>query len=478
MTETVASRAESGKAARKAMPRTAHARWEPLSDRIDPAELLKGQEATRVPELLAVRHDRMLASPFAFYRGAAVIMAADLASQPDTGLQVQACGDAHLANFGGFAAPDRALVFDMNDFDETAPGPFEWDVKRLAASFELAARERGLDEKRRRAIVQHAVKSYREAMAAFAGMRNLDVWYARLDAQAAMAKGQSRVSAADAARVKKNVMKAERKNSLRAFSTLTEFVDGRHRIVSDPPIIVPVRELVGEDQEQAVIEWVRERFKNYRASLQPDRQHLLDTYRIVDVARKVVGVGSVGMRAWIVLMLGRDEQDPLFLQLKEATTSVLEPYCGPSGYETHSQRVVEGQRLLQAASDVMLGWTRSEGLDGVERDFYIRQLWDGKLSPDYLTMSPDVFEVFAEICGWTLARGHARSGDRVAIAGYLGSSATFDDAIAEFAAKYAEQNQRDFDAAAAAVQAGELPSSATADVLAGEAPPVAAAVPA
>ena len=460
MTASTTARAETGKAVRKRLPRTAHARWEPLADRIDPVSLLRGQEKTRVPELLAVRHDRMLASPFAFYRGAAVIMAADLATQPDSGLVVQACGDAHLANFGGFAAPDRALVFDMNDFDETTPGPFEWDVKRLAVSFDLASRDRGLDEKGRRAMVRRSVKAYREAMAAFSAMANLDVWYARLDAAAIFARWQDRVSGRDVARVEKNVSKAEAKNSLKAFSKLTEFVDGRYRIASDAPLVVPIRDMAGGGDEQAVLEWLSERFGNYRTSLQPDRQHLLNSYRIVDVARKVVGVGSVGMRTWIVFLVGRDDQDPLFLQLKEATTSVLEPYCGASVYETHGERVVEGQRLLQASSDVLLGWARAEGIDGVERDFYIRQLWDGKASPEYATMSPEVFGIFAEMCAWTLARGHARSGDRIAIAAYLGNSATFDDAVADFATKYAEQNQRDYDATAAAVAAGTLEVSA------------------
>jgi uncharacterized protein (DUF2252 family) len=457
MTVDVATQTEAGKMVRKAVPRTSHAGWDPASDRFDPVELLRAQEETRVPDLLAVRHERMLASPFAFYRGAAVIMAADLATVPDTGLRVQACGDAHLANFGGFAAPDRALVFDMNDFDETNPGPFEWDVKRLAVSFELAGRDRGLDGKRRRDAVKRTVRAYREAMAGFAGMSHLDLWYARLDTASILSRWQGQVSGREAARLEKNAAKAAGKNSLKAFSKLTEYVDGKYRIVSDPPLIVPLREELSPGT--SMVEWLTERFHAYRATLQGDRQHLLDRYRIVDMARKVVGVGSVGTRTWIILLFGRDENDPLFLQIKEATTSVLEPYCGASEFDSNGRRVVEGQRLLQAASDILLGWVRTEGIDGVERDYYVRQLWDGKMSPAYELMPPEVFDIFAEMCGWTLARGHARSGDRIAISGYLGTSETFDDAIAEFAAAYADQNERDYDAVRAAVRDGLLASA-------------------
>ena len=443
-----------GRGARQNMPRSAHAEWFPAPDRPDPVELIAGQEITRVPELLPIRHERMLVSPFTFYRGAAILMAADLATQPDTGLRVQACGDAHLANFGGFMAPDRRIVFDMNDFDETNPGPFEWDVKRLVTSFELACRENGYDAKVGRKIVVNTVRAYREAMAGFATMGNLALWYDRLDVEGVIARWSSQVSPEVLARFQRNVGKAEAKNSLKALDKLTEVVDGDYRIKSDPPLIVPARELTADPE--ALTSWLHERFRVYRHTLQPDRRHLLEGYRIVDVARKVVGVGSVGTRCWIMLLLGHDDQDPLFIQVKEANESVLEPYAGRSGYASHGQRVVEGQRLLQSASDILLGWTTAMGLDGVEHEFYLRQLWDGKLSPAFDTMAPEMLRVFGELCAETLARGHARSGDRVAIAAYLGNGTTFDEAIADFASAYAEQNDRDYAAMTEAVKSGRL----------------------
>ena len=443
-----------GRGARQNMPRSAHAEWFPAPDRRDPVELIAGQEITRVPELLPIRHERMLVSPFTFYRGAAILMAADLATQPDTGLRVQACGDAHLANFGGFMAPDRRIVFDMNDFDETNPGPFEWDVKRLVTSFELACRENGYDAKVGRKIVVNTVRAYREAMAGFATMGNLALWYDRLDVEGVIARWSSQVSPEVLARFQRNVGKAEAKNSLKALDKLTEVVDGDYRIKSDPPLIVPARELTADPE--ALTSWLHERFRVYRHTLQPDRRHLLEGYRIVDVARKVVGVGSVGTRCWIMLLLGHDNQDPLFIQVKEANESVLEPYAGHSGYASHGQRVVEGQRLLQSASDILLGWTTAMGLDGVEHEFYLRQLWDGKLSPAFDTMAPEMLRVFGELCAETLARGHARSGDRVAIAAYLGNGSSFDEAIADFASAYAEQNDRDYAAMIEAVKSGRL----------------------
>jgi len=443
-----------GRGARQNMPRSAHAEWFPAPDRRDPVELIAGQEITRVPELLPIRHERMLVSPFTFYRGAAILMAADLATQPDTGLRVQACGDAHLANFGGFMAPDRRIVFDMNDFDETNPGPFEWDVKRLVTSFELACRENGYDAKVGRKIVVNTVRAYREAMAGFATMGNLALWYDRLDVEGVIARWSSQVSPEVLARFQRNVGKAEATNRLKALDKLPEVVDGDYRIKSDPPLIVPARELTADPE--ALTSWLHERFRVYRHTLQPDRRHLLEGYRIVDVARKVVGVGSVGTRCWIMLLLGHDDQDPLFIQVKEANESVLEPYAGHSGYASHGQRVVEGQRLLQSASDILLGWTKAMGLDGVEHEFYLRQLWDGKLSPAFDTMAPEMLRVFGELCAETLARGHARSGDRVAIAAYLGNGTTFDEAIADFASAYAEQNDRDYAAMTEAVKSGRL----------------------
>jgi uncharacterized protein (DUF2252 family) len=437
-------RASIGRAARAAVRRSSHASWEPPADRSEPAALLAQQETTRVEELVPLRHERMLLSPFTFYRGAAVIMAADLGSQPDSGLRVQACGDAHLSNFGGFASPERAMQFDINDFDETNPGPFEWDVKRLVTSFEIAARSNSFSEKEKRVVVNTAVKHYREAMVEFAGMTNLDVWYAHLDVEKVFAQARAQATPEEIKRFEKTLAKAQSKDNMKAFDKLTEQVDGEYRIKSDPPLIVSLGDLFSDDDETDLRAWLAERLRSYRRSLQPDRRHLLESYRMVDFARKVVGVGSVGTRCWVALMLGRDDSDPLFLQIKEAEASVLEPYAGRSGFANHGQRVVEGQRLLQASSDIMLGWIRTEGLDGVERDYYVRQLWDWKFSADIDSMSAKTMEVYARLCGWTLARGHARSGDRIAIAAYLGSGESFDKAIAEFAVAYADQNQRDY----------------------------------
>jgi uncharacterized protein (DUF2252 family) len=447
----VAERVERGRQARKAVPRAGLGVWEPPASRANPVDLLHEQELTRVAELVPIRHERMLASPFAFYRGAAVIMAADLGAGPNSGLVVQCCGDAHLANFGGFAAPDRSMVFDINDFDETSHGPFEWDVKRLAASFEIAARSREFSPKTVRGIVLDTARTYREAMAGFATMSNLDVWYTRLDAEQVFARWRDQVPTAEAERIERLVAKAQLKDNLKAFSKLTHVVDGEVRIISDPPLIVPASELAGDVDLDQIEEWIRERFRSYRRSLQADRRHLLEEYRLVDVARKVVGVGSVGTRCWIALLQGKDDGDPLFLQIKEAEASVLERHGGKSRYTNRGQRVVEGQRVLQAASDIFLGWLKSSDLEGVPRDFYVRQLWDWKLSPDLERMVPEVMKVYAQMCGWTLARAHARSGDRIALAAYLGSSDAFDRAIGNFAVAYAEQNQRDYEVAKAAL---------------------------
>lgn len=445
--QTASERAAIGKSVRHRVPRSSHGAWEQPPDRPDPVDLLQEQERSRVQELIPLRHERMLASSFTFYRGAAVIQAADLATSPSTTLLVQACGDAHLANFGGFRSPDRALVFDLNDFDETSPGPFEWDVKRLAVSFELAGRSSDLDPGDRRRVVRRMVRAYREAMGEFAGMRNIDIWYTRLDVLGVLDRWKKKMTSDRVKQFDRNIVKAQGKNSLKAFSKLTERVGDEHRIVSDPPIVVPIRELDSEIDPDRLFEWLHERFIMYRSSLQQDRRHLLDGYRVVDAARKVVGVGSVGTRSWILLLMGRDEHDPLFLQVKEAGPSVLEPHTGASEFESHGQRVVEGQRLLQATSDVLLGWVRAPGFEGGEFDYYVRQLWDGKFSPDYEAMSTKELRVFAQMCGWTLARGHARSGDPIAIAAYVGTGRVFDDAIADYATAYGDQNDRDFDAA-------------------------------
>ena len=429
------------------------------SVRPDPVSVLEEQAKTRVPDLVPVRHQRMLASPFAFYRGAAAIMAGDLATTPVSGIHVQCCGDAHLANFGGFESPERSLVFDISDFDETLAGPWEWDLKRLVASFAIAAQDREFDEALGRRAVAHTSASYRETMRTFAEMRNLDVWYARLDVQGMLDRWSSAVSTAELKRVERNIAKARTKSNLKAFNKLTEQVDGELRIISDPPLLVRLHDLLPTDRVDEVTHELSGWIHSYGRTLQADRRSLLESYQIVDLARKVVGVGSVGTRCWVALMLGRDTTDPLLLQIKEAEASVLEPYAGKSGYAQHGQRVVEGQRLMQAASDIFLGWDQTRDLEGVERHFYVRQLWDGKVSPDLATMPPSLLPIYGEMCGWTLARAHARSGDRIAIAAYLGSGDTFDRAMTDFAFSYAAQNARDYAAVANAVRDGRLPSA-------------------
>jgi uncharacterized protein (DUF2252 family) len=445
----VDQRVSIGKAARRAVPRSSHAAWTPPSARPDPVMLLRSQEESRVASLVQLRHERMLESPFAFYRGAAIIMASDLAGTLDSGLWVQCCGDAHLANFGGFAAPDRMLVFDMNDFDETNPGPFEWDVKRLATSFEIAARSRGFSTDTARSLALRCVRSYREAMAGFAHATNLDVWYARLDVNGLLERWRRQTSRQERERFERMVTRAQSKDSTKALTKLARKVDGEFRIVSDPPLIVSLEEVAREEHVELdspqLRAWLHDQFDAYRRALPSDRRHLLESYRLVDFARKVVGVGSVGTRCWIALLIGRDDADPLFLQIKEADESVLERHTAESQYATHGQRVVEGQRLLQAASDILLSWTSTTALDGVDRAFYVRQLWDWKISADLETITAKALKLYSEVCGWTLARGHARSGDRIAISAYLGSSPAFDEAIADFATAYADQNQRDYE---------------------------------
>jgi uncharacterized protein (DUF2252 family) len=450
---TIAERAARGKAARAEIPRKVHGEWEPSPVRPDPVELLEEQGKTRVEELVPIRYGRMLVSPFTFFRGAAYVMAADLAGMQRTGLHAQLCGDTHLSNFGFYAAPDRRLVFDINDFDETLPGPFEWDLKRLVASFAVAGRSRGFDKATRREINVAVTRSYRDAIAKFGAMRTFDLWYSRIDVEEFAAQWSSQVSKKVLARFDRNIAKARSKDSLSAFSKLVTVVDGEPRFVSDPPLIVPIRDLPGGAD---LLEGVHSVIRSYRETLQGDRRKLLERFRFVDVARKVVGVGSVGMRAWIALFLGRDNGDPLILQVKESQASVLEPFLGKSAFANHGERVVEGQRLMQAASDQMLGWLHTEGIDGAEREFYVRQLWDSKGSALVDLMVPKTMRLYAEICGQTLARAHARSGDAVAIASYLGSSDTFDRALATFAEAYADQNERDYDALKAAAGSGRI----------------------
>jgi uncharacterized protein (DUF2252 family) len=451
----VSERAAVGKAARSGAPRSSHGDWEPAGERADPLKILEEQALSRVPELVPIRYGRMAVSPFTFFRGAAAVMAADLDPTPVSGLEVQACGDAHLTNFGAFAAPDRSLVFDLNDFDETLPGPWEWDVKRLTASFEIAGRQNGFDRKQRRAAVLAAAGEYRQAMRRFAGMTNLEIWYSRLDADRLLEMLREE-EPATVKRVRKGMAKARGKDNLRALDRLTQGVGDKLRIISDPPLLVPVEELLeGHEREEfeAVILRVLE---SYRSTVQGDRRSLLGSYRFRHMARKVVGVGSVGTRAWIVLLSGRDDEDPLFLQAKEAQSSVLEPYAGASRFDNHGQRVVEGQRLMQAASDIFLGWCPARGIDGLERDFYVRQLWDWKRSVDPETLLAKGLAAYGRLCGGTLARAHARSGDPIAIGAYLGSGASFDEAIADFAALYADQNESDHAALLAAIASGRI----------------------
>lgn len=450
---TVADRRAVGKDARIKAPLEAHAEFAASPDR-DPVGLLLQQAESRVPELVPIRHGRMLVSPFTFFRGAALPMAADLAGTPTSGLRVQLCGDAHLANFGAFASPERRLVFDVNDFDETLPGPFDWDVKRLAASLAVAGRDNNYSTKERRKIVLAGVRAYRTAMREFARTPMLGVWYAHLDVEEAVAQVSSQLAAQQLKRTQKALAKARTRDSMQALSKLTTEVDGKRRIVSDPPLIVPVEELFAEVGSEALYEQIGELITKYVRTLQSDRRHLVRQFSMVQMARKVVGVGSVGTRAWIILLEAGDGQEPLFLQAKEAQASVLSDYCGRSRYANEGQRVVAGQHLMQAASDIFLGWQRTTGVDSIDRDFYVRQLRDWKLSVPTEQMIPSGMAVYAGLCGWTLARAHARSGDRISIAAYLGKSDAFDVAVADFAEAYADQNERDHAALAAAVADG------------------------
>lgn len=446
---TVDERRQLGKAARAKVPRSSHADWAPASDRPDPVAVVEQQNSDRIASLVPIRHGRMLTSPFSFYRGAAAVMAADLATRPTTGIDVQVCGDAHLSNLGVFATPERTLVFDINDFDETLPGPWEWDVKRLAASVVVAGRHNGFDEAESRRAALRSVRAYQRAMGEFAEMSTLAIWYSRLEAKDIVAMAE-RTKGKKA--VKRTLTKATRRNSLRARSKLAAVVNGEFKILADPPYVVPLHD-AGEIMDPAEAdELVQEAFHGYVESLSEDRKMLLSRYRIVDVAHKVVGVGSVGTRCFIALLEGRDHNDPLFLQAKEASPSVLENHLPQSVYEQQGQRVVEGQRLIQAASDTFLGWVR--GRHG--RDFYFRQLRDMKGSADVEAMDPRAMTKYAGLCGWTLARGHSRSGDPVAIAGYLGTNDTFASAVAEFARRYADQNEVDYTLLREACATGRL----------------------
>ena len=459
---TIDERIAFGRAARERVSRKSHGEWAPASDRRDPIEFIEEQATTRVPELVPLRHGRMSTSAFAFYRGAALVMAADLASVPHSDLTVQLCGDAHLSNFGLFQSPERKLVFSVNDFDETLPGPFEWDVKRLAASIEVAGRSRGFGSTTTGSIIERTVRAYREAMASFAVTTNLDTWYVRLDIEGIQERWGTQVKAKETAGMQRLVAKAESKTRMKALAKLTEEVDGELRFLSNPPLLVPFEDLAGESSEKTR-DIVVGALESYRDTLSADRHHLLGTYRFVELARKVVGVGSVGTRCWLALFVGRDNDDPLFLQIKEAEASVLERFLEPTKYAEQGQRVVEGQRLMQASSDIFLGWERVPGtlaMDGRDHDYYVRQLWDGKGSAVVETMKPHTMGMYGEMCAWTLARAHARSGDPIAINAYLGNSNRFDKAIAAFSKAYASQNEHDHQALVDAIASGRVEAMA------------------
>jgi uncharacterized protein (DUF2252 family) len=399
----------------------------------------------------------MLVSPFTFYRGAAKIMANDLAGTPNTELQVQCCGDAHLSNFGVFASPERRLVFDINDFDETLPGPWEWDVKRLAASMLIAARDNGYAVKDQERVVLDTAQQYRGALRRFAAMGNLAVWYARLDVDDFVDQFAAQFKQSQVKRTEKTLAKARTRDSMSAFSKLTHRVNGRAQIVDQSPLIVPIRALVEGVEETQLFEALHQLLHRFRQTLPHDRRILLEQFELADFARKVVGVGSVGTRAWVALMFGRDRDDPLFVQMKEAEASVLEEFVAGSQYSNHGQRVVVGQRLMQAASDIFLGWVHVDaGIDGVARDFYGRQLRDWKGSAEIEQMVPSGMAAYGRLCGWTLARAHARSGDRIAIAAYLGGGPAFDRALLEFSKAYADQNERDYAELSQAVESGRI----------------------
>jgi uncharacterized protein (DUF2252 family) len=452
-----------GKEARAKVPRDSHAAFVPGPDRPDPVSLLQEQAKTRVQELVPIRYGRMLVSPFTFFRGAALIMASDLSTTPRSGLTAQLCGDAHLSNFGVFASPERRLVFDCNDFDETHPGPWEWDVKRLAASVVIAGRNRGHPKAVRSQAIMALGQTYRESMRQMAALSNLDVWYFHVDAAEVVTSLESQATTSGskkqaqmAATATKLVTKAQTKDSMRALDKLTHIVDGKRCIISDPPLIEPIEEVFPGAEYERAVGMFKDLLRRYRQSLSTDRRHLLEEYQFSQMARKVVGVGSVGTRAWVVLMHGARQDDVLFLQAKQAEASVLERFTKKSIYGNHGARVVAGQRLMQASSDIFLGWQRSDGVDGVSRDYYVRQLQDWKGSIDTDTMIPEGLEAYGKLCALTLARAHARSGDRYAMSAYLGNNASFEKALAKFAESYADQNERDYEVFAGACKTGRL----------------------
>jgi uncharacterized protein (DUF2252 family) len=457
---TAEERAARGKALRKEVPHERHAVWAPPKKRGDPVGILEQQAAERMPDLVPIRYGRMSASAFAFFRGGAALMAADLAGTPTSGLHAQLCGDAHLMNFGLFITPERSLVFGLNDFDESLPGPFEWDVKRLAASMEVAGRDLGLHHAERSAAVLGTLRAYREGMAEFAAMRELEVWYAHLPAVELQAKLKASAGEKAGKEVDRQVQKSLRRDHLRAFDRLLRDEGGEIRFVSEPPLLTPAEELLGEEQRQRYVDVMRSFLNQYREGLPAHTRALMERYRFSHIARRVSGIGSVGLRTWVVLFIGRDTADPLLVQLKEAKHSVLEPYVEPIRFESQGRRVIEGQRFMQVASDPLLGCYRLKAFDGKVHDFYVRQLWDGKASIDVGRLSPAGLRAYGEACGWTLARGHARSGDRIAMAAYLGEKDTFDQAIAAFAAAYSEVNTEDHRRLVVAIDEGRVKAQA------------------
>lgn len=434
-----------GKKLRETCPRSSHSEWKPPQDRRDPVELMESADEGRIPELIPIRHGRMLRSPFTFFRGAALNMAADLAGTPATGMRVQACGDAHLMNFGAFATPERRVIFDLNDLDETLPAPWEWDVKRLAASIVLASRSNGFSEADARNATLAGVRSYREHMAEYSEMRTLEVWYASIGIE----QLQEMIKDKDARQRHQKVLSKARERSAAEhdFPKLAAMAGAQPRIRDNPPLIYHLQ----DEAEESLRTRVRAAFAEYRNSMQEDRRVLLDRFDFKDIAIKVVGVGSVGTMCAVILMMASAE-DPLFLQVKEARTSVLEPYAGASTSPNHGQRVVNGIRLMQSASDIFLGWTT--GREG--RHFYIRQLRDMKIGPQVELFTSGVLTQYAEFCAWTLARAHARSGEPAQITGYLGKSDTFDEAVADFAIAYGDQTERDYEVLLKAARSGRL----------------------
>jgi uncharacterized protein (DUF2252 family) len=448
-------RAQRGKSARGRAPLADHAGWSPPSHRVDPVDLLEEQASSRLAELVPIRYGRMLVSPFSYFRGAALPMAADLASTPVTAFDVQLCGDAHMSNFGVFGSPERHLIFDVNDFDETAPGPWEWDVKRLAASLEVAGRENGYSRKARAQVVRHAVRSYRETMRELASVPMMSVWYAHLNVEEILPRFSALLDPKRTPNVWKAITKARAHDSHQAFDKLCFEQDGETKIIHDPPLIVPIEHFIDVGDPGVAAEALSQIMRAYSNTLEPELRHLLAQHEYAHMARKVVGVGSVGTDAWIALFLSLEDDSPLFLQVKEAQSSVLERFTAASAFSNHGERVVRGQHLMQAASDIFLGWL-TFAWDGRERDYYFRQLRDWKGSVDVEGMTPAGMNVWGRMCGWTLARAHARTGDRVAIASYLGKSERFDFAVTEFAASYADQNERDYNALVAAVTSGRV----------------------